>query len=694
MAVKRAHRYARALLRKPGQQTQQNKEKKQGSSNVKDKKVGIIIQEIKFVRLLSSNDKKVRDRVLKNLRKWLTVRSQSSFAFTKLNFMRLWKGLFYCMWMSDKPLIQEELAESLSKLVHCFSTKDVVLLYTTCALETLGTEWFGIDQYRLDKFSMLVRRIIRQTFQVCKNQLWDMEWIKCISGIFENLLSNSKICIGFKMHLIEVFFEELAKISEGNISEDVVTKFIKSFVMYFVVMDDARQIKHLMKHIFRYLIFQSDTGIDYMEKFQAWKAAGFPSGSIDVMDKIEVSDEEIEDNDALEEEESSENQIQSNKKKPLDPRAGRVDVELPQIPFNPKKIAELLSQYKFHPSSTANSRRQLRRLINEFTELSEGKMPVGVKEIVLPEVKKKDTDTKLAAKRLIEFEQELYSDKPQKFKRKRNEQLLQDETDESDEEELENMITEHCTTETNGEIVKKKKKVDSKISNTSSLTHKGAQMSNEDILDLKNTKCNATEVNKKSSNWKSKKELPSVIKNTNKCKKVKLKGNKTTGTSILNVVTPVKRKKLTKFTISDKWDVSDNIGSSTQSPLNNDTKESHTRVVEKLITNDINDIHTGKSNILNKQPMWLVPVLKKLELEKNKTPSLKVQHKINTNSSSKKRVKIALQRNTAQHTSEYMLQVQKSPGIPFDANRKPSAGVLKASPMSSPINPFYKRQVI
>nr|XP_012135471.1 PREDICTED: ribosomal RNA processing protein 1 homolog isoform X3 [Megachile rotundata] len=579
MAVKRAHRYARALLRKPVQQTQQNKEQKQGSSNVKDKK--------------------------------------------------------------------------------------------------------------------LVRRIIRQTFQVCKNQLWDMEWIKSISGIFENLLSNSKICIGFKMHLIEVFFEELAKISEGNISEDVVTEFIKSFVMYFVVMDDARQIKHVMKHIFRYLIFQSDTGMDYMEKFQAWKAAGFPTGSIDVMDKIEVSDEEREDDDDIvEKEESSENQIQSNTKKPLDPRAGRVDVELPQIPFNPKKIAELLSQYKFHPSSTANSRRQLRRLINEFTELSEGKMPVGVKEIVLPEVKKKDTDTKLAAKRLIEFEQELYSDKVPKFKRKRNEQLLQDEIDKSDEEELENMNTEDCTTETNGEIVKKKRKVDSKISNTNNLTHKGAQVSNEDDLDLKNAKSNGTEVIKKSNNWKSKKELPPVVKNTNKCKKVKSKGNKTTGTGILNIVTPVKRKKLTKFTISDKWDVSDNIDSSTQSPISNDTKESHTRVVEKLITNDVNDIRTGKSNILNKQPMWLVPVLKKLELETNKTPTLKTQHKINTNSSSKKRVKIALQRNTAQHTSEYMLQVQKSPGIPFDANRKPSAGVLKASPMSSPINPFYKRQVI
>lgn len=27
-------------------------------------------------------------------------------AFTEDDFMRIWKGLFYSMWMSDKPLIQ------------------------------------------------------------------------------------------------------------------------------------------------------------------------------------------------------------------------------------------------------------------------------------------------------------------------------------------------------------------------------------------------------------------------------------------------------------------------------------------------------------------------------------------------------------------------------------------------------------
>ena len=50
-----------------------------------------------------------------------------------------------------------------------------------------------------------------------------------------------------------------------------------------------------------------------------------------------------------------------------------------------------------------------------------------------------------------------------------------------------------------------------------------------------------------------------------------------------------------------------------------------------------------------------------------------------------------LQRNTAQHTSEYFQQIRKSPAIPYDANRKPRAGVLKSSPLPSPINPFYRR---
>lgn len=83
------------------------------------------------------------------------------------------------------------------------------------------------------------------------------------------------------------------------------------------------------------------------------------------MEKIEMSDEEVDDNNTIKEEKFLENQMKSNVEKPLDPRAGRINVELPQIPFNAKEIVRLLAQYKFHPSSTTKSRRQLYWLIKE-----------------------------------------------------------------------------------------------------------------------------------------------------------------------------------------------------------------------------------------------------------------------------------------------------------------------------------------
>lgn len=82
------------------------------------------------------------------------------------------------------------------------------------------------------------------------------------------------------------------------------------------------------------------------------------------MQKIEISD--TEENSDNEGKQFSETEMQNEIEKSLDPRAGRVDVELPQIPFNAVKIIELLSMYKFHPLSTAKSRRQVLRLLDEY----------------------------------------------------------------------------------------------------------------------------------------------------------------------------------------------------------------------------------------------------------------------------------------------------------------------------------------
>lgn len=60
------------------------------------------------------------------------------------------------MWMSDKPLKQEKLAENLASLLHCFNEKDASIRFFGVFLKIMGKEWFGIDQWRIDKFMMVI----------------------------------------------------------------------------------------------------------------------------------------------------------------------------------------------------------------------------------------------------------------------------------------------------------------------------------------------------------------------------------------------------------------------------------------------------------------------------------------------------------------------------------------------------------
>ena len=80
------------------------------------------------------------------------------------------------------------------------------------------------------------------------------------------------------------------------------------------------------------------------------------------MEKVDVSDGEV---DLSNISQSSDEEVTGPSEKALDPRAGRVDVEIPQIPFDPQQIANLLLEYRFHTSSTTKSRKNIVRLAKE-----------------------------------------------------------------------------------------------------------------------------------------------------------------------------------------------------------------------------------------------------------------------------------------------------------------------------------------
>lgn len=68
------------------------------------------------------------------------------------------------MWMSDKTPVQEALSEVLSKLVHQFQDMDTGVGFLEAFYYILDSEWHKLDRFRLDKFYMLLKNIMKEGF--------------------------------------------------------------------------------------------------------------------------------------------------------------------------------------------------------------------------------------------------------------------------------------------------------------------------------------------------------------------------------------------------------------------------------------------------------------------------------------------------------------------------------------------------
>lgn len=193
--------------------------------------------------------------------------------FTDKDCLRIWKGLFYSMWMSDKPLPQENLANKIAGLLHCFDHWQACLQFYAAFLKTMANEWNGIDQWRIDKFMMLVRRVTREFLRVLQNQNWSDEAVGGFDQVLKKtLLGSDYVPRGLFMHFSELVFEEVAKVSNGQIECGNVTKLLRPFMFYVASQSDYKLIQFVVRSVFNHLLFQSESGREYKEKFDAWKS--------------------------------------------------------------------------------------------------------------------------------------------------------------------------------------------------------------------------------------------------------------------------------------------------------------------------------------------------------------------------------------------------------------------------------------
>merc|ERR1719209_1569155 len=313
--------------------------------------------------------------------------------------MRIWKGLFYCYWMSDKPLVQEELAESISGMIKSFQTNQDSLGFFQAFAKTFQREWFGVDRWRMDKTMMFVRRFLRQSLKQIANVDWEESLLEAYVEVIRNevvLTDAANASLGFQLHFTDVFLEEVAKVGGEDLPAKVVGKLVQPWVELVATSVDSRLIEHTEERIFNHLLRQSDPGIKYqmeedgmdLEEDDAPETNGAHNGS---------SENGHENGDGGSEDE--ENNLEEGDVE--DPRAGRVSVVIPQIAVDYKGIAEELFQLGSKEGMRKSSRDMLYRVSKKFKDVSANIFPLGpnleeLEAVEIPKISVKKSAAELA----------------------------------------------------------------------------------------------------------------------------------------------------------------------------------------------------------------------------------------------------------------------------------------------------------
>ncbi|KAI0511133.1 hypothetical protein KFK09_011757 [Dendrobium nobile] len=168
-----------------------------------------------IAKRLASCKQSSRNRAVRLLCAWLprSHGDPSAAGVSDAELIKIWKGLFFCVWHSDKLENQVELINRLANLLSSLPSQ-LAGRYLESFLITIRREWSGIDFLRLDKFYLLIRRFLRHFFVSLRNNTWNLDLTARMVNILSqgSLLSVDKFpAAGVNYHIAEIFLDEIAE---------------------------------------------------------------------------------------------------------------------------------------------------------------------------------------------------------------------------------------------------------------------------------------------------------------------------------------------------------------------------------------------------------------------------------------------------------------------------------------------------
>ncbi|RYG66773.1 hypothetical protein EON64_08985 [archaeon] len=179
-----------------------------------------------FAKALTDPDASTRKKTLGALQSYLE-QGQSVSHYKLKNFLRLWKILYYTMWLTDKLPIQQEMIESLVGLVDKMQLPQQILFFEAFHVILLK-EWNLLDQYRMNKFYLLTRSMLQKLFQLMAEAKWHLTTVSTLRRVLDRVLTTSPN--GPRFHIIDIFMEELHKSSIGKVSTGAFLELLHPFL--------------------------------------------------------------------------------------------------------------------------------------------------------------------------------------------------------------------------------------------------------------------------------------------------------------------------------------------------------------------------------------------------------------------------------------------------------------------------------
>lgn len=215
-----------------------------------------------FARKLASSDKGTREKAVVLFVHWLS--SQAELEEDELR--KIWKGLFYCVWHSDKAPVQSELIERLAGLLESVAVELSVSFFSVF-LTTMRREWSGIDRLRLDKFYLLLRKFLSHMFKVLENGGWDKGLVsKFMDALKERafLARDRHPALGVNLHFTDIFWDEFGKFLP--VPDGTLELLLEPFYSILATSSDRALLKRVRENIFNVLLADARSLISKVEK--------------------------------------------------------------------------------------------------------------------------------------------------------------------------------------------------------------------------------------------------------------------------------------------------------------------------------------------------------------------------------------------------------------------------------------------